>query len=170
MKTVYCAGPRAIKVAVVAFLLCSLCPFLITPANGQVINNDVADSFTNASQIGSLAGVITQLAFDPNDDNSLYVATWMNGIWRYDYSEGGAISNGAQIVSPNVELDRDNTHENGSYGIAFHEDPVHGTVMYLSRALQNDTSFTPRTQGLGSIVRINDANGDSTWGLSLIHI
>ena len=164
MKTVYCAGPRAIKVAVVAFLLCSLCPFLITPANGQVINNDVADSFTNASQIGSLAGVITQLAFDPNDDNSLYVATWMNGIWRYDYSEGGAISNGAQIVSPQVDLDRDNTHENGSYGIAFHDDPVHGSVMYLSRALQNDTSFDPRTQGLGSIVRINDANGDGTWG------
>ena len=164
MKTVYCAGPRAIKVAVVAFLLSAFCPFLITSANGQVIDSDVADHFTNASQIGSLSGVITQLAFDPSDDNSLYVATWMNGIWRYDYSEGGAISNGAQIVSPNVELDRDNTHENGSYGIAFHEDPVHGTVMYLSRALQNDTSFTPRTQGLGSIVRINDANGDSTWG------
>ena len=109
MKTIYCAGPRAIKVAVVAFLLCSLCPFMIAPANGQIINNDVSASFTNASQIGTLSGVITQLAFDPRDDNSLYVATWMNGIWRYDYSEGGAISNGAQIVSPNVELDRDNT-------------------------------------------------------------
>ena len=164
MKTVYYAGPRAIKVAVVAFLLCSLCPFMIAPANGQIINNDVSASFTNASQIGTLPGVITQLAFDPNDDNSLYVATWTNGIWRYDYSEGGAISNGARIVSPQVELDRDNTHENGSYGIAFHDDPVHGSVMYLSRALQNDTSFEPRTQGLGSVVRINDANGDGTWG------
>ena len=36
--------------------------------------------------------------------------------------------------------------------------------MYLSRALQNDTSFEPRTQGLGSVVRINDANGDGIWG------
>ena len=164
MKTEYCAGPRAIKVAVVAFFLAVLCPFLITSANGQVIDSDVTDQFTNASQIGTLTGVITQLAFDPNDDNSLYVATWMNGIWRYDYSQGGAISNGAQVVSPQVELDRDNTHENGSYGIAFHDDPVLGSVMYLSRALQNDTSFNPRTQGLGSIVRVNDANGDGTWG------
>ena len=165
MKTEYCTGPRAIKVAVVAFLLSVFCPLLITSANGQVVNSGVADYFTNASEIGTRSGVITQLAFDPNDDDHLYVATWMNGIWRYDYSQGGAsLTNGAQIVSPDVELDRDSTHENGSYGIAFHDDPVHGSVMYLSRALQNDTSFTPRTQGLGSIVRINDANGDGIWG------
>lgn len=164
MKTVCTKQSTSNYIAVVVFFLAALCPLLDSPVNGQVIDGNVAAHFTNANQIGTLGGVITQLAFDPNDDSSLYVATWMSGIWRFDYAEGGALSNGSQVIAPEVNLNRDGTHANGSYGIAFHDDPALGSVMYLSRALVNDTSFSPRTQGLGSIVRVNDANGDGTWG------
>ena len=122
--------------------------------------------------------MITQLAFDPNDDNSLYVVTWNAGVIRYDYSEGGIISNPQQVIAAAVDLSRNannslthlggnpsfNPPANGSYGIAFHDDPVLGSVMYLSRALNNVTSENPRARGLGSVVRVNDANGDGTWG------
>ena len=117
------------------------------------------------------------MAFDPNDQNSLYVATWNNGVRRYNYSEGGVISGGEQVVSSLVGLGVEAANSltflsnpsftptaNGSYGIAFHDDPVLGSVMYLARALNNVTSESPRSQGVSSIVRVNDANGDGVWG------
>ena len=113
------------------------------------------------SVIGTQGGVPTQLAFDPNDPGSLYVSTWMQGVRRYDYSETGTLSGGTQVISPNVNLGQNGT--NGSYGIAFHDDPLLGSVMYLSRSMPN-TNVTPRGQGLGSIVRVNDRDGDGTWG------
>ena len=162
--------------AVVALLFA---PSLTSLASGQDINSAVSGSFTNSRTIDSGIGVITQMAFAPNDDSSLYVTTWNNGVIRYDYSEGGNISNPQQIISPAVDLGRNalrsltflddpnptfNPVANGSYGIAFHEDPVLGLVMYLSRALNNVNSETPRRPGLGSIVRVNDADGDGIWG------
>ena len=148
-----------------------------SPVTAQTISSAVSSSFTNAQTIDTGVGVINQLAFNPSDEGALYVSTWNNGVIRYDYSEGGVISNPQQVVSPLVALGSSasnslmfvsnpsfNPTSNGSYGIAFHEDPVLGTVMYLSRALNNVTSEDPRTQGLGSIVRINDADGDGTWG------
>ena len=130
-------------------------------AKSQTINSDVSGSFTNASQVGTLDGVITQMAFDPNDPGSLYLATWFNGVWRFDYQEGGALSNGSQVVDASAGLDENGS--NGSYGIAFHDDPVLNSVMYLSRAFPN-TPVNPRGQGLGAIVRLNDADGDGIWG------
>ena len=161
--------------AVAALFLSFSCA---SPADGQTLSSAVTSSFINAQTIDTNVGVITQLAFDPNDDSSLYVATWNNGIIRYDYSEGGNISNPQQVIAGAVDLNRDAENSltflsgspsfsptaNGSYGIAFHNDPVLGSVMYLSRALNNITSIDPRPEGLGSIVRVNDANGDGVWG------
>ena len=87
------------------------------------------------------------------------------------------ISGGEQVVSSLVGLGVEAANSltflsnpsftptaNGSYGIAFHDDPVLGAVMYLARALNNVTSESPRSQGVSSIVRVNDANGDGVWG------
>ena len=153
------------RISVIAVIMLAS-TFFSSNSFGQNLNLNpiLTDSFTNARQIGSLGGGITQLAFDPNDNSSLYATTFFGGVTRFDYAQGGVISNPQQIISPNVNLNRDATHANGSYGIAFHDDPNLGSVLYLSRALINDTSFTPRTQGLSSIVRVNDANGDGTFG------
>lgn len=140
--------------------------FLLSAASlGQTqLSSDPAiqNNFTGfESSIGTQAGVPTQMAFAPNDPGHLYVATWMQGIRRFDYSETGTLSNGMQVIAAAVNLGENGT--NGSYGIAFHDDPVLGTVMYLSRSMPN-TPITPRGQGLGSIVRVTDSNGDGTWG------
>ena len=130
-----------------ALFACLIAFSYTSSASGQNINSAVTDSFTGANEIASGVGVITQMAFDPNDNSSLYVSTWNNGVIRYDYSEGGIISNAQQVISPDVELDRDanrsltflddpnptfNPVANGSYGIAFHDDAELGSVMYLS--------------------------------------
>ena len=145
---------------ILKLVLCS-CLLFSGHAFGQVLSGGLGDNFSNAIQIGTQGGTITQLAFDPNDPETLYVATWFGGIIRYDYAEDGTISNGRQAVDSSAGLDANGA--NGSYGIAFHNDPVLGSVMYLSRAMPN-TPITPRGQSLGSIVRLTDTNGDGTWG------
>ena len=154
-------------IALVAITFCS-------PGDsfGQNLANNLGNNFTNATTIQNLEGTITQLAFDPNDDNSLYVTTGYNGVWRFDYQQGGATSNGQQIVDPSADLNRNtNTANGGSYGLAFHDDPTLGSVLYLSRAFPNNTNQTTTAVGqgvnslaLGSIVRLTDTDGDGTWG------
>ena len=41
-------------------------------AFGQTLSGGLGDNFTNAMQIGTQGGTITQLAFDPNDADHLY--------------------------------------------------------------------------------------------------
>ena len=168
----YTANSLLAAVVLVFSFSCAL------PAAAQTVRGAISGSFPSSRTIDSGVGVITQLAFDPNDENSLYVCTWNNGVRRYNYSEGGVISGGEQVVSSLVGLGGSaansltflsgnpsfNPTSNGSYGIAFHDDPVLGSVMYLSRALNNVNNENPRQPGLGSIVRINDADGDGIWG------
>ena len=156
-----------------SFLVCGFC--FSNYAAAQSLNSGVGANFADATDIGSLNGTITQLAFDPNDDNSLFATTAYNGVWRFDYQEGGAISNGMQIVDPSADLNRNTaTTHGGSYGIAFHDDPILGSVLYLSRAFPNRTGTPPTavgdgndSQALGSIVRLTDTNGDGIWGNSV---
>ena len=75
-----------------------------SPVTAQTISSAVSSSFTNAQTIDTGVGVINQLAFNPSDEGALYVSTWNNGVIRYDYSEGGVISNPQQVVSPLVAL------------------------------------------------------------------
>jgi len=124
------------------------------------LSGGLGEEFTNASQIGTQGGTITQLAFAPNDPDHLYVSTWFAGVVRYDYAEGGSISNPTQVVDASAALNANGA--NGSIGIAFHDDPTLGVVMYLSRAMPNTNRGA--TQGLGSIVRVTDSDGDGIWG------
>ena len=129
-------------------------------AFGQTLSGGLGDNFTNAMQIGTQGGTITQLAFDPNDADHLYAVTWFSGVVRFDYSEDGSISNPVQVVDASAGLNANGA--NGSLGIAFHNDPMLGSVMYLSRATPNDSRG--EEQALGSIVRLTDSDGDGTWG------
>lgn len=97
-------------------------------------------------------GSVAQMAFAPGDDSHLYVSTFAHGVWRFDYSEAGVLSNGSQIMAQ------------GSLGIAFHNDATLGNVMYVAPVV-------PFAGGAGfddvetqSIVRMTDTNNDGTWG------
>lgn len=159
----YCSKYIDVQIAALAILAISC--WLPASALGQTqLSSDtvIQNNFTGfESSIGTQSGVPTQMAFDPNDPDHLYVATWQQGIQRYDYTETGTLTNGTQVIAATVNLGENGT--NGSYGIAFHDDPVLGSVMYLSRSMPN-TPITPRGPGLGSIVRVTDSNGDGTWG------
>ena len=50
------------------------------------------------------SGQITQLAFAPGNDSQVYVATFENGIWRYDYDPTSVnfFSNGVKVVQDSV--------------------------------------------------------------------
>jgi hypothetical protein len=56
----------------------------------------------------------------------------------------------------------------GSLGLAFHQDPVLGTVLYFNEAVPfipgNQSSVTAETGRLQKVRRITDTNGDGTWG------
>ena len=103
------------------------CLLFSNQAIGQTLSGGLGEEFTNASQIGTQGGTITQLAFAPNDPDHLYVCTWFAGIVRYDYAEDGSISNPFQCVDASAALNANGA--NGSIGIAFHDDPTLGVVM-----------------------------------------
>ena len=114
------------------------------------LNSTFSNNFSGVSIAGAVnlrsnlsegSGQITQLAFAPGNDSQIYVATFENGIWRYDYDPTSVnfLSNGVKVVqdsvvasppSPDPRLGTGDP--NGSLGIAFHDDPNLGTVMYLS--------------------------------------
>jgi hypothetical protein len=111
----------------------------------------------------SVPGQVSQIAFAPGDDAHAYIATYGNGIWRYDYDPASAnfLSNPVKAVP--AEIAGAGGTE-GSLGIAFHQDVTLGTVMYIAPAV-------PFAGGGGinnlvdqSLVRLTDANGDGLWG------
>lgn len=112
----------------------------------QLINNVIVqENFSGISQIGSSVGDITQMVFGP--DGKLYVSTFTNGIKRFDYNPNGSLTNGVTVWSrPN---DFPGGQLNGSLGVAFHQDPTLGTVMYISPAVSS--SFDPTINRVQSI-------------------
>ena len=126
-------------------------------SRGQALAPAYSSDFTLA-QIGANVGEVSQMAFAPGDDSHLYVATYGQGILRYDYSPTRGLSNGATIV-PAAITSQSGT--NGSLGIAFSQDPTLGTVMYIAPSLTFTGVGTLSTQ---SIVRLTDTNHDGTWG------
>lgn len=118
----------------------------------------VQANFTGIAQIGSSLGDITQMSFGP--DGRLYVATFTNGIKRFDYSPNGNLTNGITVWSR--PQDTANGQFNGSLGIAFHQDAALGTVMYIAPAVSSGFNVAlNRTQ---SIVRLTDNDSDGAWG------
>lgn len=145
-----------------AYLLAVVAAVLMTvgAARAQQLTSAplVQANFTGITPVGTGIGNPTQMAFGP--DGKLYVATFTNGVKRYDYSPTGELTNGVTVWSrPN------NTAAgqlNGSLGIAFHQDATLGTVMYLSPAVSS--AFIPTINRVQSIVRLTDNNGNGSWG------
>ena len=160
--------------------------FLAAPSWGQGIrlNSNFQNTFSGVEIAGVVnlrsdmplgSGQIAQIAFAPGDTDHVYVATFENGIWRYDYDPSSAnfFSNGVQVVedsvvasppSPDPRLGTGSP--NGSLGIAFHDDPVLGTVMYLAPAVAfggGQPSSLANVQRQ-RIVRLTDDGGNGVFG------
>jgi glucose/arabinose dehydrogenase len=118
----------------------------------------VQANFTGISLVGSGVGNPTQMVFGP--DGKLYVSTFTSGVKRYDYSPTGGVSNGVTVWSR--PADNGAGQLNGSLGVAFHQDPTLGTVMYIAPAVSS--SFNPTLNRIQSIVRLTDNDGDGAWG------
>ncbi len=126
-------------------------------ASAQTLAAGFSGNFTIA-RAGSAVGDVAQMAFAPGDNNHIYVATYGQGILRYDYSPTAGLSNGLTVV-PSATLSQGGT--NGSLGLAFQQDPTLGTVMFIAPAFNFTTQNNLQNQ---SIVRLTDTNHDGTWG------
>ncbi len=148
---------RAIEAVYVVLSIASL---FTSTAIAQSLSGPFAVEFS-LNQIGSNLGGISQMAFAPGDSDHLYLTTFGEGIWRYNYAASGSLTGGVKVVEPNVV----NTGGvEGSLGIAFHQDPKLGLVMYVAPAV-------PFTGGAGfddlatqTIVRLTDAGGNGMFG------
>jgi glucose/arabinose dehydrogenase len=132
----------------------------VANVGAQSLSGSFAVEFS-LSPIGSSLGGISQMAFAPGDTDHLYLTTFGEGIWRYDYAANGGLTGGVKVVEPSVV----NTGGvEGSLGIAFHQDPTLGLVMYIAPAV-------PFMGGAGfddlatqTIVRLTDAGGNGVFG------
>ncbi len=134
---------------------------MCTQLQAQQLSTDpiVQENFSGIEQIGSSIGNITQMTFGP--DGKLYVATLSNGIKRYDYDPLGNVSNEVTIWSRPDEPSEG--RRNGSLGIAFHDDPTLGHVMYISPAVP--FTFAPEPiDWPQDIIRLTDDDQDGSWG------
>lgn len=122
-----------------------------------------AGRFTLESISGDVGDLLAQMTFG-DDDDKLYLATYTGGVYRFDYSAAGQLTNQRRIwVNPNTSPPGG---VRGVLGIAVHRDPVLNIdVIYLSQAEQflpgNTSSLNSRIQ---SVIRITDSNNDGTWG------
>jgi hypothetical protein len=100
-------------------------------ACGQTLSSDPAVqlNFTGITPIGSGIGPVAQMTF--GSDGKLYVATFGAGVKRYDYDASGNLSNGITVWSRTAS----GNQVNGSLGVAFHQDPTLGNVMYIAPAV-----------------------------------
>lgn len=147
---------RGKQTILAAFVL--LTTFAARPAHSQSLTTDplVQANFSHISEIATGVGGVTQMAFGP--DGKLYVATYGTGVKRFDYDPSGNLSNGMTVwTTPGG-----GGYVNGSLGLAFHQDPTLGTVMYVAPALTFGTN--PQINITQSIVRLTDDNGDGNWG------
>jgi glucose/arabinose dehydrogenase len=136
-------------------------------AIAQTINPTYSDGLTIAKIAPSLQN-IAQMALSP-DASHLFVASYEYGIVQYDFAIG---ANGVPILSNPADVWRNappgDQGIRGSLGLAFHQDPVLGTVLYFSQAVPNvggyPASVTAETGRLQTVRRITDTNGDGVWG------
>lgn len=130
-------------------------------ASGQSIAGAYSDDFSMSS-LGTGLGRVAQMAFAPGDDEHLYVATYGQGILRYDYDPKGSLSGGVRVVPQSTTLVGSGV--DGSLGLAFHNDPTLGMVMYFAPAVPFTGGGGVKTIDPQSIVRVTDTNGDGMWG------
>jgi glucose/arabinose dehydrogenase len=154
-----------IAAASTAWLLASVLAARSSPA--QSINASLASDFALAQIIVggpstalpfnvSIDAQVGQMTFGP--DGRLYVATLDGsksaasdeGILRFDYSPTGSLTNKTKVSTI------------PSTGIAFHQDPVLGNVMYITDAV--DIFGANAIAKNGVLRRMTDTNGDGTWG------
>ena len=147
------------KVSNITLLLLLLC-FLVTELRSQSIDSGVSDYFS-IETIGPNIGQVAQIAFAPGDDSHIYIATFGNGIWRYDYSVSGGLTNGLQCVPTSIS---NQFGTNGSLGLAFHDDPTLGVLMYIAPAVPFTGDLGQTTIHPQSLIRLDDANSNGVWG------
>jgi glucose/arabinose dehydrogenase len=142
------------------YIFVSVAILFVANVGAQSLSGSFATEFS-LSQIGSNLGGICQMAFAPGDPDHLYLTTFGQGVWRYDYAANGDLTGGVKVVDPSVA----NTGGvEGSLGLAFHQDSTLGLVMYIAPAV-------PFTGGGGfddlatqTIVRLTDAAGNGVFG------
>jgi hypothetical protein len=136
----------------------------------QAINASLASDFTMTQII--VGGPSTALPFDVSidaqvgqmtfgPDGRLYVATLDGsksaasdeGILRFDYSPTGSLTNKTKVSTIPAT------------GIAFHQDPVLGSVMYITDAV--DIFGANAIAKNGVLRRMTNANGDNTSNASI---
>ncbi len=151
---------------VLAVWVLSICAAggLVQDAVSQTLVNDLNGTLTLVPGGRPVPTFVTQIAFKPGDNNHVYVATAGGGVLRYDYDPNGANGNAVfsnqQTAVPTAITNVGGV--NGSLGLAFHEDPTLGTVMYIAPAVPfvAGGSFV-RVQ---TIVRLTDVDNDGVWG------
>ena len=121
----------------------------------QMLTPGFADDFeiTSFGSVGANGGV---LAFAPGQNDKLYVGTQTAGVLVFDYDPVSGLSSGVRAVP---QADSSVNGADGALGVAFHQDAVHGLVMY----------YAPNTFGASvsdelSLRRANDSNGDGVFG------
>ena len=141
--------------------------FWTSPSYSQTLNNDLggALSLGGSTSTGITANpafgveAVSQIAFDPSNNNRVFASTFSSGIWSFDYDPNAAsiLSNGNRIVPASSGI-------NGSLGIALHQDAVLGTVLYTAPSVPFIGAMGISNLETQSIVRLTDTNGDGTWG------
>lgn len=150
------------------------------------LNSNFTNNFSGVSLAGAVdlsanisagSGQISQIAFAPGINEQAYVSTFENGIWRYDYDPTSTnfLSNGVQVVEdstlevippPSSDPRLGTGEPNGSLGIAFHDDPSLGTVMYVAPAVafSGGTANSLSLVQTQRIVRLTDTGGNGVFG------
>ena len=148
------SAPCVLLAAMVAAALL----FFAGQAGAQQLTNNplVQANFQSLSQVGSSIGSVSQMVFGP--DGKLYVSTFGSGVKRYDYDPNGNLTNGITVWSRTAS----GNQVNGSLGVAFHQDPTLGTVMYIAPAVTS--TFNVSINITQSILRLTDNDGDGHWG------
>ncbi|MCO6044348.1 hypothetical protein NG895_10560 [Aeoliella sp. ICT_H6.2] len=143
-----------------ALLVCIFTSGLASTSGGQQLadNSLTTFNFLGMESIANEVGRVAQMTFGP--DGKLYVATFGDGVVSYDYAPSGELSNRTTVWSRTEDIP--NGVVNGSLGVAFHEDPTLGTVMYISPAVTS--FFNVEDNFTQSIVRLTDSDGDGNWG------
>ena len=149
-------------------IFCLMCCCLLTaPLIGQSLEDDLngtlslggstSTGITDNPAFGVEA--VSQIAFDPSNNNRVFASTFSSGIWSFDYDPNGVsiLSNANQILPAGSGIA-------GSLGIALHQDASLGTVLYLAPSVPFQGASGIPVLANQSIVRLTDANGDGTWG------
>ena len=110
------------------------------------------------NNLGSVSPTGGALAFAPGVDDKVYVGTLAHGLLVFDYDPDTGVSNGMRAVGQ-ADTTVNGGGADGALGIAFHQDPTHGLVMY----------YAPNTFGADpsaelQLRRANDSGGNGVFG------